>query len=201
MARVIDCPSGGERDLAVLYLAGKLPEEEALAFEKHFFGCEDCWQDVQRGSELRAALGKPAVAPTVRAIRPARTLLPLAAAAVIAFAAFGVWQLTRRTSVEPTTPVLRGVSEVFNLEVESGRQGGIDVSWPPHPNAATYEIEVSASNGASVWRTEIREPRVNIGPAVLPAPSTGEAYWIQVEALDAMGQVVAMSAPTGLPKP
>ena len=62
MAKVVDCPGTGERDVAVLYLAGKLPEDEAEAFEAHYFECERCWEEVQRGSELRAALGKPAVA-------------------------------------------------------------------------------------------------------------------------------------------
>ena len=199
MATVIDCPSAGERDLAVLYLAGRLPEDEAQAFEEHYFACEHCWQDVQRGSELRAALGKPAVAPAGRSVRPRRAWLPLAAAAVIAFVALGVWQLNRRTPVESTTPVVRGAGEILDLEVESGRQGSIDVRWPRHPSAATYEIEVLASNGGSVWKTETPEPRVRIVPGVLAAP--GQTYEIRVEALDSLGQVIASGQASLLPKP
>ena len=199
MGTVIDCPKPGERDLAVLYLAGKLPEDEAQAFEAHYFGCEDCREDVQRGSELRAAFGKPAVVPAARSARPRRAWLPLAAAAVIAFVALGVWQLTRRTPVESTTPVVRGVGEVLDLEVESGRQRGIDVRWPPHPNAATYEIEVLGSNGASVWKTETPEPRIRIAPGVLSSP--GQTYEIRVEALDSLGQAIASGEASLAPNP
>jgi hypothetical protein len=183
----------------VLYLAGRLSEDEAEAFETHYFGCADCWEDVHRGSELRAAFGKPAVAPASRSVRPRRAWLPLAAAAVIAFVALGVWQLTRRTPVESTTPVVRGAGEVLDLEVASGRQGGIDVRWPPHPNAATYEIEVLASNGASVWKTETPEPRVRIGPGVLAAPR--QTHEVRVEALDSLGQVIASGQASLAPKP
>lgn len=201
MAKVIDCPNTGERDLALLYLAGKLPEDEAEAFEAHYFECESCWQDVQRGSELRAAFGKPAVAPAARATRSAWDWRPLAAAAVIAFVGLGVWQLTRRTAEEPTRPVLRGVNaEGLALKVETGPQGGIELTWPAHPDAATYAVEVLASDGVSVWKREIEEPRLNIGPAILPAPRAGISFLIKVEALDPMRQVVATSELTPLPQ-
>ena len=202
MARAIDCPNARERDLTSLYLAGKLPEGEAEAFEAHYFECESCWQDVQRGRELRAALGKPEVEPAARVTRSARDWRPLAAAAVIAFVGLGVWQLTRRTAGEPTRPVLRGVnSEGLALKVETEPKGGINLSWPAHPDAATYEIEVLASDGVSVWRTEVKEPRLSIGPAVLPAPGKGISFLIKVEALDPMGQVVAKSELKPLPLP
>ncbi len=203
MARAIDCPNARERDLTSLYLAGKLPEGEAEAFEAHYFECESCWQDVQRGRELRAALGKPEVAPPTRATRSARDWRPLAAAAVIALVGLGVWQLTRRTAEQPTPrPVLRGVnSEGLMLKVEKGPEGGISLSWPAHSDAATYEIEVLASDGVSVWKTEAREPRLSIDPTVLPAPGKGISFLIKVEALDPMGQVVAKSELKPLPLP
>jgi anti-sigma factor RsiW len=202
VAKVIDCAKAGERDLALLYLAGRLPEDEAEAFEAHYFECENCWHDVQRGSELRAALGKPAVAPLAAATRSAWDWRPFAAAAVIAFVGLGVWQLTRRTAEEPNRPVLRGVNaEGLALKVETGPQGGINLTWPPHPDAATYEVEVVASDGVSVWKKETKEPRVTIGAAVLPAPREGISFVVKVEALDSMRQVVATSELTPLPQP
>jgi hypothetical protein len=192
----------GEQDVAVLYLAGRLPEDDAEAFEAHYLQCDKCWEDVQRGIELRAALGKPPVAPAARATRFAWDWRPLAVAAAIAFVGLGVWRLTRRTADETSRPVLRGVNaERLDLKVETEPQGSFNLTWPPHPDAATYKIEVLASDGVSVWKTEIKETRLSIGAAVLPAPRTGISLLIRVEALDPMRQVVATSELTPLSHP
>jgi CHAT domain-containing protein len=45
------------------YVTEQLPEAEAEAFEKHYFGCERCWNEVQRATEIRAALAGSAAAP------------------------------------------------------------------------------------------------------------------------------------------
>lgn len=197
-----DCPNGEQRDLALLYLAGRLPEDEAKLFEAHYFACERCAQDVEEGSELRAALGRPAVASAAREVRSTRTWLPFAAAAVIAFVGVGVWQLTRRTAEEPARPVLRGPNaEVLLVKIESAPDRGIELSWQPHPDAAAYEIEVFASSGVRVWGAEVNEPRLRIGAGVLPAPVPGQPLEVEVRALDSMRQVVASSDPTPLPAP
>ena len=65
------------------------------------------------------------------------------------------------------------------------------LSWPPHPGAATYRVQVFASDGARVWRSEVREPRLSIDAGVLPSPRPGQSFVIEVEALDSMGQVIA----------
>lgn len=197
-----DCPNGEQRDLALLYLAGRLPDDEAKAFEAHYFECERCARDVEEGSELRAALGRPAVAPAAVEVRSAWNWRPLAAAAAIAFVGLGVWQLARPAAEEPAPPVLRGASaEVLVVKIETALQGGIDLSWPPHPDAAAYAIEVFASDGVRVWGTEVNEPRLSIGAGVLPAPVPGQPLEAEVRALDAMRQVVASSDPTPLPAP
>jgi CHAT domain-containing protein len=54
-----------ENDLVGRYVAGKLPEEEAEAFEAHYFGCERCWSEVRAATEVRAAMERPAGAPVV----------------------------------------------------------------------------------------------------------------------------------------
>src|SRR5262245_20938359 len=58
----IDCTRADETDLVALYLAGKLPEHEAEAFETHYLGCERCAAALREGGEIRAALGKPVLA-------------------------------------------------------------------------------------------------------------------------------------------
>ena len=201
MAKLIDCPKG-EQDLSALYLAGELPEGEAQAFEKHYFECESCWQDVQRGSELRATLGNSAVAsaaPHAAAIRRARSWLPLAAAAAIAFVGIGVWQLTRQSAVESSPAVMRSsVVDVLALEVSGGPQGSVDVAWASHSEASSYRVQVLGSDGLGAWKKEVSETHLKIVPGDV-APS-GKQMQIQVEALDAMGQVVATSERIPLPR-
>jgi hypothetical protein len=197
---VVDCKSAGDRDVADLYLAGRLSEDVAEAFELHYLGCKDCWEFVEGGARLRASFGKAAVARAPAAARSDRSWLPLAAAAVIALAAFGVWRLTRPAPVEPVTPVSRAVGGVLDLKLARG-QREIEVNWLAQPAAAVYRIEVVASDGARIWSTETREPHVSIAPAAFPAPSKGRRDLIRVEALDSMGEVVARSAPAALPEP
>ena len=202
MTTVIDCPIGAERDVASLYLAGKLGEEEALAFEEHFFGCESCRLDVQRGSELRAAFGKAPIVPAVRPTRSARTWLPLAAAAAIAFVGIGVWQLSRRSAEEPGRTVTRSsAAEVIVLKIEAGPQGGVELTWPSRADAATYRVQIFTADEVSVWKNETKVTRLSIGPGVLPTPAAGQSYKVEVQALDSMGQVVATSEETPLLTP
>ncbi len=156
---------------------------------------------MQAGSELREVFGRPAVAPAALPARPARTWLPLAAAAAIAFVGLGIWQLGRRADVEPAQPVVRsGSTGALEVRVEAGPQGRLELAWPSHPEAATYVVHVLSSDGMELWKTEVREPRLDVDPAVLPAPAAGASLLIQVEGLDAMRQVVASSEPTPLPK-
>ncbi len=198
---MIDCPKGTERDLASRYLAGKLGEEEAVAFEEHFFACASCREDVERGSELRVVLGKE---PIVAAIRPARarlTWLPLAAAAAIAFVGLGVWQMTRRSAGEPGRSVMRStLPEVLELKASAGPAGSIELTWSPHPDAASYSVHVLAADDSSVWKAKTTEPRLTIASGVLPAPDGVTPLSVEVEAFDSMGQAVAKSELTPLPK-
>jgi hypothetical protein len=196
-----DCPSGEQRDLALLYLAGRLPEGEAKAFEAHYFECERCARDVEEGTELRAALGRPAVAPAAREIQSAWDWRPLAAAAAIAFVGLGVWQLTRRPAEEAGPPVMRStLSEVLDLEVAAGPARSIDLTWPPHPDAASYTVHVLAADDTSVWKAQTNEPRLTIGSGAYPAPEGDKALLVEVEAFDSVGRSVAKSALIPLPK-
>ncbi len=53
-----DCPHSERHDLAVAFLAGRLPPAEARAFEEHTFACRACWSEVEAALELRAALAQ-----------------------------------------------------------------------------------------------------------------------------------------------
>lgn len=207
----IDCPATheGQRDLAPLYLAGRLAEDEAEAFEAHYLGCEKCREDVRAGAALREVYAKEAVVASASAaasgsVSPApgrRSWLPLAAAAAIAVLGLGVW-LSRRAVEQPGQPVLRGPSAgALVLKIEAGPQGRIELSWPAHPAAAAYEVQVFSTDGTRVWGQEVNEPRLSIGPGTLPAPEPGKSLEVEVRALDAMRQVVATSDPVPLGTP
>jgi hypothetical protein len=199
----IACPTASEnaRDLVPLYLAGKLSETDAEAFETHYLGCAQCREDLQAGAALRELYGKPAVAALKRPAPARRTWLPLAAAAAIALVAVGVWN-SRKPAEAPGQPVLRGGSTGgLQVEVTSGPEGSIELSWPPHPNATAYEVQVLATDGVSVWRAEADEPHLRIAPGTLPTPLPDQSFVVEVQALDSMGAVVAASYPTPLPTP
>jgi putative zinc finger protein len=200
----IECPATveGQQDLVPLYLAGKLTEEDAEAFEAHYFACATCREEVRAGALLREFYGKPAVAAAGRPAPTRRSWLPLAAAAAIAFVGLGVWQLSRRTAEEPGQPVLRGPSaEVLVVRIETAPRGGVELSWQTHPRAAVYQIQVFAADGTRVWRAEAKEPRLSIGSGVLPSPGPGKSFEVEVQALDSMQQVVATSDPIPLKTP
>ncbi len=199
MRTVIDCRSAGEQDLAPLYLAGKLPEDVAQAFELHYLGCRECWEDVQAGGKLRATFGRPAVALASAAPRPSRAWLPFAAAAAIALLAAGVWQVARRPSIVPSGRVVRGAAAGLEVAVAPGARGSVEIRWQPQPDAASYEIEIVSSDGALVWKTETPEPHRTIEAGSFPPAPEGRSYSIGVAARDALGQVVAKSAPLALP--
>jgi Putative zinc-finger len=201
VAKVIDCPRGTDQDLASLYLAGTLGEEDAAAFEEHYFSCTSCRQDIERGSELRAVFGKAPVVPAVRPARSARTWLPLAAAAAIACVGLGVWQLARRPAEEAGRPVMRGsVAEVLDVKVAAGSAGGAVLSWPRHPDAASYVVHVLGADDTSVWKAQVNEPQLAIPSGVLPAPGRARGLRVEVEAFDSMGQAVAKSRLIPLPE-
>ncbi len=202
VTRTIDCPGAAQSDLTLQYLAGRLPDREARAFEAHYFGCEICAEDVRVSSELRDAYGRLAVAPATPASRPTRTWLPLAAAAAVCLAALGVWQAGRRAPVEPEPPVVRGSATAeLAVRIEAGSPGKINVAWPANPDASTYVVRVLSPDAVEVWKSEVGEPRLEIDPAILPPPAAGSSLLVQVEALDPMRRVVATSEPAPLPKP
>ena len=202
----IDCARIEERDLVALYLAGNLPENEAEAFEAHYFACERCWADVQRAAEIRTAFGKPALVPFPEPGRQGRAALPsarrwrwLAAAAALALATLGIWQLAHR-GAPPAEPVLRGEAAAsLPLQIEVGPGRRITVGWPAHPDAQIYVVQIFGSDGVSVWKRETRETRVSLEARELPPSRPGISFLAKIEALDTMRQVVAKSDLKPLP--
>lgn len=95
----IDCGYVEDHDLVKSYLGGTLSEEEAEAFEAHYFECDRCWEEVNIANQIRAAT---AAAPPIRIpSKPRRTLRSawpaLAIAAAVAIVAFSAGLLVSRS--------------------------------------------------------------------------------------------------------
>lgn len=194
MASSIDCRYVEESELANSYLAGKLSEGEAEAFERHYLACDRCRSELKTLSELRAALGKPPVVPMESRSNPHTSWWPLAAAATVAIAALGVWQLTRRAGETQTAPVMRGqADDSLKLKVGTDSQGTITISWSRHPAAQRYVVQVLRSDGMPVLKSETRDTSVRLERSALLQPTAGNSFSVRVRALGPTGAAVAES--------
>ena len=78
------------RDMAEAYVNGRLTAAESDAFEEHFFGCAECWDDVEAQRKLRAGVRE--WKPPVQAASSARWQWAFAVAAC-ALAGFVSWAM------------------------------------------------------------------------------------------------------------
>lgn len=84
----MNCEEVERKDILGAYIAGKLAEAERDQFEEHFFGCEECLQQVEAARIAREVL----VSRPVETLRqPVRWWIPLAAAAVLV-AGIAIWK-------------------------------------------------------------------------------------------------------------
>jgi CHAT domain-containing protein/TolA-binding protein len=93
--KAIDCGYVQDHDLVKSYLGGGFSEEEAEAFEAHYFACDRCWEEVNTANQIRAATtsANSRRDTGVRVRYPPRVARPqwraLALAAAVAVALFG----------------------------------------------------------------------------------------------------------------
>jgi hypothetical protein len=176
-----------EESTAARYVAGRMAEAEALAFEAHWFDCDRCWREVRAAQELRSALVPPTVA---RAARP-RPWLPLAAAAALVLALGGLG-LLRRTGDGKVFRAPKGGELALTASVG---EAAVGVSWSPVPRARGYRARLVTADGALLAARELQAPPLSLDRAGLPE---GTLY-LTVQALGADGQLLASSAPLELP--
>src|SRR5206468_12273178 len=80
----MSCTTGTVDDDTIhAYVAGKLPEAQAEAFELHLLHCAGCREAVRLGAGARSALIAGAVAPRRRFAGAAAAILTLAAASIV----------------------------------------------------------------------------------------------------------------------
>jgi hypothetical protein len=178
-----------DESIAGRYVAGRLAEAEAEAFEAHYFGCDRCWRVVRAAQELRGAL-------ELEPARGQRTLLarpwvPLAAAAALLIA-LGTWMRVRQPGAEQVFRAPRGAELALTA---SARETAVSVSWSPVPNARGYRARVVTAAGGLVTEQELPAPPLLLAKQRLP----DALLYVTVQALGPDRQVLVSSAPLQLP--
>src|SRR5215472_7843698 len=171
-----DCTLPEQKDLAVRYVAGRLGEPDAAAFETHLLSCESCWTEVRTATEVRAARGLDLFVPgpASRGWPWRDTWTLLAAAAAVAVMAIGLRQLAQRGTALPETAVFRSsAAQRITLSASSAGPGRIRLRWPAVPETETYLLEVFASDGATVLERETSATSLLLEDSMLPPRSAG----------------------------
>ncbi len=193
----IACEVVDESDLDTRYLAGRLTQEQAEAFEAHFFGCERCWGLVQQGLAVRSALGASAALEIEHPERVPKNgraaWWGLAAAAGIA-AAVGIWRLGPPQR-EPAEGVFRGNTDSFTIAA-TANPAALGAAWKRQPGADAYRIRLYRSDGTLVLEREGADTSIAVPVDSIPATRGAELFW-QVQALDRLRSPVAASELTG----
>ena len=194
-----------QEDLDTRYLAGTLSDEEADAFEEHYFSCDRCWSAVQLGLGVRGAeapekadargaaprVHRTGAAPSTMA-RPRRQWMPIALAAAVAMMAFGLWQWNDNQRMRPTDDALRGPTDSIRA-VASVRGRALVLSWPATATADRYGVRLQKRDGTIIVERFTADTLVALSRDSLPAISDSEpAYW-EVRALDALRRTIARS--------
>jgi hypothetical protein len=176
------------------YLAGRLEATDAERFEERMFMDDELGAEVQRALEIRAAT-LPAAAQRRTGYRPRRVFLALAIAASAAVLAVGVTWLQQPAA----PPVFRGVEQRMGLEVEVDG-GALHARWRPIAGAAGYELQLFARDGRLLRSLEAGGAAATFELGA-PADSAAAPAFVEVSALDDVGQTLRRSERLALPDP
>ncbi len=191
----ITCALVDEGELDTRYLAGSLSEEEAEAFEAHFFGCERCWELVHQGLAVQSAFhaDPPARSPAISATpaRANRRWWGLAAAAAVAAVAFGMWWTGFQPQPSLPEDVFRGESTAL-LVVATSDSADLTASWPRVTGADVYRVRLYGADGSMAIERETPDTSVSVPLDSIAAGRDAGVFW-QVQALDRLRNSVGMS--------
>jgi TolA-binding protein len=85
----MNCEEVERKDILAAYITGKLPEVDRDQFEEHFFGCDECLQQVEAARIAREVLMARAAAKPKAAVR---WWIPALAAAALLVVGIAVWK-------------------------------------------------------------------------------------------------------------
>lgn len=169
-------------------MARRLGDDEAAAFEVHYFTCEACWSELQKVTALQAGMVDGRASKSGRtASRQRRLSLAAAAALVVLAVSTFVWQSRHVDRGRP----LRGEAPSLELDVHRGADGSVVAGWRTHPAAASYRVQAFDEEGRSLFENETSSIRLVVPPSAIPDASE-PSYW-RVQALDALRHSIAES--------
>jgi hypothetical protein len=187
------------------YLLGRLSEEDAERFERHYFECPDCFRETAQRAALIEAV-KAAGPNPAAAKRPARAAgfrrFPFAwaaaGAAVLLLAAAALLFLPRG-SKPPDFPDggIRSVrGETLALAGPAGTipDAPKELSWKAFEGAAVYGVVIEGID--PVWTAETRDTAIPVPAEVAARLFPGRPYFWRVKAYSAEGTLLASSART-----
>lgn len=199
MAKEIGCELVAEKNLAGLYLAGKLAGSDAEAFEAHYISCERCWNEVQRGAEIRSAMSVPTVVRASSQRSRPDVWTPLAAAAVVAVLAIGLARFPQPSDSSAQSADRGTTAEAFDLRASLVEPQEVVLEWRGIPQADTYVVKIFGSDGTPIMSNHTAGLRVSLDVRMLPPLKPGVSVLAAVQALDATGLAIARSEAVGLP--
>ena len=192
----ITCELVDQRELNRRYVAGQLDEADAAAYEKHYFGCDRCWNLVKGGAGVRAALVAGGVLP---ASRRSAWWKPLAIAAGLGVVLLGTWRVVGpRDGADGDA--IRGSQDsiAVHSELSAGRWRA---EWPSVPGAASYRVRVFTGDGRLFLTRDLSDTTLNLPADSLSTLAPGEALFLDVQGFDQLRRPVARSPLTLLLTP
>ncbi len=225
----ITCAQVERDELERRYVASLLTDDEADAFEAHYFACERCWAALQRAVELRAALDAEQVgrlafvadssgpAPLTRdavvtsAAAPGRRRVarwwPVALGAAAALVIVASWPTianhvatTGAPNIAPDNDAMRGESAALPLGA-AAVDGDLTVSWPRVSGADSYRVRLFGADGALLLERVIDDTTFAVAVKSLDTAAGHPPFFWDVQARDRLHRVMSRSALTASPVP
>jgi hypothetical protein len=198
-----NCPYGDDSLVIADYLAGRLSPAKTEVFEAHSFGCDRCFAELQRASELRAA-NEDRLASDAHQRRPvARSSWvswPSLAVAATVVLAIGVWYASPiiDDAEIPLEPVYRdgedSAASGQNLRLIVERNDNIvSFSWTEVPGADQYQLRVFTESGDPVFEQQTQGTSIELPETSWQDTNTPGKFYGQVIALDELRQVIVQS--------
>ncbi len=172
-ARLIDHQQAVNNMMAERYLLGELNQGEREAFEEHFFGCSECFDQVKAGTEFISSLreigpGEITPVPSDQRHGMEQWFRPKSAQVLgvmfLGLASFTVYQqvLLRQATAPEIVDVYTLHSEAragSGTEVVSSRHGNFElhVLFAPDAASASGRVQVTDEAGREVASVAVRD--------------------------------------------
>ena len=211
------CPIA-DSDTEVRYLAGRLTSDEAEEFERHYFECDTCAKAVERGAEIRSALGASAISgarpmyvstdlPDVaeaRAFVPRRRSFvwrPLIAAAAVLAVVTSLWRFNSPASSRLQAPEAvgsadhtRGVNPPLTISA-STRERMLVATWSSAIGARSYRVRLLEADGTLLFERQTADTSIALSVDSISKGRLTIMFW-DVQALNELRRVISTSSLT-----